>query len=69
MLQPKRTKFRKAFKGRIHGDAKGGTSLNLGSYGLKALEPYRIPARQIQAAPRTTPRPTRRHSPTPLATS
>jgi large subunit ribosomal protein L16 len=52
MLQPKRTKFRKAFKGRIHGDAKGGTSLNFGSYGLKAMEPERITARQIEAARR-----------------
>ena len=38
MLQPKKTKFRKAFKGRLHGNAKGGTDLNFGSYGLKALE-------------------------------
>jgi large subunit ribosomal protein L16 len=52
MLQPKKTKFRKAFKGRIHGDAKGGTSLNFGSYGLKAMEPERITARQIEAARR-----------------
>ena len=52
MLQPKRTKFRKAFKGRIHGDAKGGTSLNFGAYGLKAMEPDRITARQIEAARR-----------------
>ena len=52
MLQPKRTKFRKAFKGRIHGDAKGGASLNFGSYGLKAMEPERITARQIEAARR-----------------
>ena len=52
MLQPKRTKFRKAFKGRISGDAKGGTSLNFGSYGLKAMEPDRITARQIEAARR-----------------
>ena len=52
MLQPKKTKFRKAFKGRIHGNAKGGTSLNFGSYGLKALEPERITARQIEAARR-----------------
>ena len=52
MLQPKRTKFRKAFKGRIHGDAKGGTTLNFGSYGLKAMEPERITARQIEAARR-----------------
>ncbi|MHA1189604.1 MAG: 50S ribosomal protein L16 [Alphaproteobacteria bacterium] len=52
MLQPKRTKFRKAHKGRIHGTAKGGTALNFGSYGLKALEPERITARQIEAARR-----------------
>jgi large subunit ribosomal protein L16 len=52
MLQPKRTKFRKAFKGRIHGDAKGGTTLNFGSYGLKAMEPDRLTARQIEAARR-----------------
>ena len=52
MLQPKRTKFRKAFKGRIHGAAKGGTDLNFGSYGLKALEPERVTARQIEAARR-----------------
>ena len=52
MLQPKRTKFRKQFKGRIHGAAKGGTSLNFGEYGLKALEPERITAREIEAARR-----------------
>jgi large subunit ribosomal protein L16 len=52
MLQPKRTKFRKAHKGRIHGTAKGGTNLNFGSYGLKAVEPERITARQIEAARR-----------------
>ena len=52
MLQPKRTKYRKAFKGRIHGAAKGGTTLNLGSYGLKAMEPERLTARQIEAARR-----------------
>src|SRR5919108_1349665 len=52
MLQPKRTKFRKAHKGRIHGQAKGGTSLNFGSHGLKAVEPERISARQIEAARR-----------------
>ena len=50
MLQPKRTKFRKAFKGRIHGNAKGGTELNFG--GLKAMAPERITARQIEAARR-----------------
>src|ERR1700750_231491 len=52
MLQPKRTKFRKAHKGRIHGKAPGGTALNFGAYGLKALEPERITARQIEAARR-----------------
>jgi len=52
MLQPKRTKFRKAHKGRIHGKAKGGTAINFGAYGLKALEPDRINARQIEAARR-----------------
>ena len=52
MLQPKRTKFRKAFKGRIHGQAKGGTMLNFGSHGLKATEPERLTARQIEAARR-----------------
>ena len=45
MLQPKKTKYRKAFKGRIHGAAKGGFSLNFGSYGLKTVEPERITAR------------------------
>ncbi|XWN33960.1 MAG: 50S ribosomal protein L16 [Devosia sp.] len=52
MLQPKRTKFRKQHKGRIHGVAKGGTDLNFGAYGLKALEPERVTARQIEAARR-----------------
>ena len=52
MLQPKRTKFRKQFKGRIHGVAKGGTELNFGEFGLKALEPERVTARQIEAARR-----------------
>ena len=52
MLQPKRTKFRKAFKGRIHGQAKGGTTLNFGSHGLKAMAPERLTARQIEAARR-----------------
>ena len=52
MLQPKKTKFRKACKGRIKCDAKGGTDLNFGSYGLKAMEPERITARQIEAARR-----------------
>lgn len=53
MLQPKRTKYRKAHKGRIHGNAKGGTDLNFGSIGLKALSPERVTARQIEAARRT----------------
>ena len=52
MLQPKRTKFRKQFKGRIKGVAKGGTALNFGSFGLKAMEPERITARQIEATRR-----------------
>ncbi len=52
MLQPKKTKFRKAHKGRIHGVAKGGYTLNFGAYGLKAVEPERITARQIEAARR-----------------
>ena len=52
MLQPKRTKYRKAFKGRIHGVAKSGFSLNNGSHGLKALEPNRVTAREIEAARR-----------------
>ncbi len=52
MLQPKRTKFRKAHKGRIKGKAKGGTDMNFGTYGLKALEPDRITARQIEACRR-----------------
>ncbi|MGB0498157.1 MAG: 50S ribosomal protein L16 [Rubricella sp.] len=52
MLQPKRTKFRKQHKGRIHGLAKGGTDLNFGQFGLKAVEPERITARQIEAARR-----------------
>jgi len=52
MLQPKRTKFRKQFKGRIHGVSKGGTELNFGAFGLKALEPERVTARQIEAARR-----------------
>ena len=52
MLQPKRTKFRKAHKGRLKGNAKGGYTLTFGSYGLKALEPERVTARQIEAARR-----------------
>ena len=53
MLQPKRTKFRKAHKGRVKGNAKGGTDLNFGAYGMKAMQPGRITARQIEAARRT----------------
>ena len=53
MLAPKRTKYRKAFKGRIHGQAKGGTDLNFGAYGMKAVEPARLTARQIESARRT----------------
>jgi large subunit ribosomal protein L16 len=52
MLSPKKTKYRKQFKGRIHGMAKGGFSLNFGAYGLKAMEPERVTARQIEAARR-----------------
>ncbi len=52
MLQPKRTKFRKQHKGRIHGEAKGGFDLNFGTFGLKAIEPERVTARQIEAARR-----------------
>ena len=52
MLQPKRTKYRKMHKGRIRGEAKGGSDLNFGTFGLKALEPERITARQIEAARR-----------------
>ena len=52
MLQPKRSKFRKMHKGRIHGEAKGGSTLTFGSFGLKATQPERITARQIEAARR-----------------
>jgi len=52
MMSPKRTKFRKAHKGRIKGESKGGTALNFGQFGLKALEPERITARQIESARR-----------------
>ena len=52
MMSPKRTKFRKAHKGRIKGLAKGGTALNFGAFGLKALEPERVTARQIESARR-----------------
>jgi large subunit ribosomal protein L16 len=60
MLQPKKTKFRKQFKGRIHGVAKGGTNLDFGQFGLKAVEPERITARQIEAARRALTRHMRR---------
>ena len=60
MLSPKRTKFRKAHKGRIRGLAKGGTQLNFGSYGLKAVTPERVTARQIEAARRAITRHLRR---------
>ena len=60
MLSPKRTKFRKAHKGRIHGLAKGGTQLNFGAYGLKATTPARVTARQIEAARRAITRHLRR---------
>ncbi len=52
MLQPKRTKFRKQFKGRIKGEAKGGYGLTFGTFGLKAIQPERVTARQIEAARR-----------------
>jgi len=60
MLSPKRTKYRKQFKGRVKGTAKGGTDLNFGAYGLKAVGPARITARQIEAARRAIPRHIRR---------
>ncbi len=60
MLSPKRTKYRKAHKGRVKGVAKGGTALNFGAYGLKAVSPARITARQIEAARRAITRHIRR---------
>ena len=60
MLQPKRTKYRKAHKGRIRGNTKAGFALNFGTYGLKAMEPERITARQIEAARRAITRAMRR---------
>src|SRR5215470_4517194 len=60
MLQPARTKYRKAHKGRIHGAAKGGFTLNFGAYGLKATEPGRVTARQIEASRRAITRHIRR---------
>lgn len=56
MMQPKKTKFRRAFKGRIKGLTKGGASLNFGQFGLKALEPERVTARQIEACRRAVTR-------------
>jgi large subunit ribosomal protein L16 len=50
MLSPKKTKYRKQFKGRIHGSSKGNYKLNYGSFGLKAMEPERVTSRQIEAA-------------------
>lgn len=52
MLSPKKTKYRKAFKGRIHGNARSGTEVSFGTYGLKAMDPARITARQIESARR-----------------
>mgnify|MGYP006199219417 CR=1 FL=1 len=69
MLSPKKTKYRKAFKGRIAGNAKGGTDLNFGSYGLKTVEPERITARQIEAARQWRFRPARREAEGPGAVS
>ena len=63
MLQPKRTKFRKQFKGRIHGVAKGGTNLDFGGFGLKAMEPNRVTAREIEAARRAITREMKRAGP------
>ena len=60
MLSPKRTRYRKAHKGRIHGLAKGGSQLNFGAFGLKAIKPARITARQIEAARRAITRHLRR---------
>ena len=60
MLSPKRSKYRKAHKGRVHGLAKGGTTLNFGAFGLKAVDPGRITARQIEAARRAITRHIRR---------
>jgi large subunit ribosomal protein L16 len=60
MLLPKKTKYRKAFKGKIHGVAKAGFSVSYGSFGLKALEPARITARQIESARRAITRHIRR---------
>jgi large subunit ribosomal protein L16 len=56
MMQPKKSKYRKQHKGRIHGKAKGGTYLSFGEFGLKAVEPVRLTARQIEAARRVVTR-------------
>ena len=50
MLQPTRTKYRKAHKGRIHGNASRCNIMNYGAYGLKAVQPDRVISRQIEAA-------------------
>ena len=60
MQQPKRTKYRKQFKGRIHGVAQSGTQLSFGAFGLKAVEPERLTSRQIEAARRAITRHIRR---------
>ncbi|MDR1597877.1 MAG: 50S ribosomal protein L16 [Holosporales bacterium] len=60
MLSPKKTKFRKAFKGRIHGNARSGTTVAFGTFGLKSLDPARITSRQIEAARRAITRHMRR---------
>lgn len=60
MLSPRKTKYRKQFKGRIHGNAKGGTDLNFGAFGLKAVAPERVTARQIESARRAITRHIRR---------
>jgi large subunit ribosomal protein L16 len=60
MLQPARSKYRKQHKGRIHGAAKGGATLNFGAFGLKATEPGRVTARQIEASRRAITRHIRR---------
>ena len=60
MLQPKKPKFRKQFKGRMHGVSKGGNFLNFGAFGLKALTPARITSRQIESARRAITRSLRR---------
>jgi large subunit ribosomal protein L16 len=67
MLQPKRTKFRKAHKGRIHGVAKGGVELAFGQFGLKAQEPERVTARQIEAARRAITREMKRQGRVPVS--